>query len=116
MNAANRRATRAHIRHFVADAVARKRWAERVSPTWLAKASTVSRDMVEEYKSQSVKRLASQAMRYTRCRAFMPGAYSGWPGDKPANDLWRALADGTPARFYDYTVGAYVERIDGAAI
>jgi hypothetical protein len=73
--------------------------------------------MVAEYKSQTVKSLARRAMNYTRYRAFMPRAYSGWPGDKPANDLWRALADGTiPARFYDYTIGEYVERIGGAAI
>ncbi len=110
-----RKACRAQIRHFVAVAAERKAWALAVTPEWRKGASVMSLEGLREAETYSVRQLARQALEYGRLRAFMRGAYEGWPGDKPAHDLWQALANGTPARFYDSAAGEYVERVGGAA-
>ena len=86
-----RRASAAHIRHFIAQAVERKAWAATKPAVW-RDASQMSQEMLAEVRASSIKQIARKAMEYARYRAFMPGAYSGWPGDKPAHDLWQSLA------------------------
>jgi hypothetical protein len=110
----DKRATAAHIRHFVADAAAKKSWARSVPPQWRSGASTVSVNMLDGFLRDSVLQIARRSLSYARHRAFMSGAYSNWPGDKPAYDLWQSLCLRTPARFYCWQSGEYRERIGGA--
>ncbi|WP_242136970.1 hypothetical protein [Sphingomonas sp. TREG-RG-20F-R18-01] len=110
-----RRATAAHIRHFIADAIERKECAQNLPAKWWKGASKMSQDMMTERLQKSVKQLARESLDYSRYRAFMRGAYAGWPGDKPAHDLWQGLSDGTPVRFYSSKAGEYLERVGGAA-
>lgn len=90
----DRKATREHIHHFVTKAVERKQWAATMPANpddWPA--SEVSRDMLRNYRSKTVKQLARDSLDYARLRAFMRGAYDGYPGDRPARDLWEKLAN-----------------------
>lgn len=109
-----RKATRAHIRHFIGAALQDKAWAATMPANW--NASKMSCDHLDEIRLYSVRQLARKALEYARHRAFMPGAYAGYPGDRPARDLWEALRNGTPARYYDSVAREYVERIGGAAL
>ncbi|MEG3175809.1 hypothetical protein U1872_06175 [Sphingomonas sp. RB3P16] len=111
--APERRATRAHLRHFIADAVERKAAAKGivVPPDSRSPWDTGTIDA----QTFSVHQLARRALEYARFRAFMRGTYSDWPADKPARDFWQALALGQPARFYDPRAGEFVERVGGKA-
>lgn len=94
--APDRRATRAHIRYFIAEALKAKCNAAAFSDSWWAgrclQYDWAARDTVE-LLTQSVRQIARAKLEYARHRAFMPGAYANWPGDKPAFDSWQALTD-----------------------
>jgi hypothetical protein len=45
----------------------------------------------ERDRRASLLSIARGKLNYLRLRAFMPGAYSGYPGDRPATDRWNKL-------------------------
>jgi hypothetical protein len=45
----------------------------------------------ERDRRLSLLKIARTHLNYLRMRAFMGGAYEGWPGDRPATDKWNRL-------------------------
>lgn len=88
-----RRASRACIKHFVAEALERKKWASAVTPEWASGASDVSRRWVEELNRSTVHAVARRALNYCRMRSSLGlrSDGSGWAHDQPAFKLWTRL-------------------------
>ena len=94
---ADRKASRECIRYFIRLAMRDKIWALQCTPEWDDRASDMSRDMRDKYRSQSLHAMARGSLEYCRLRAFMKGAYPGWPGDRPAWLRWTKLNPGVTA-------------------
>ena len=92
-----KRAGVATIRHFVRAAALRRARAQAA----LAAADPRSCDYLlqreQEDAAKSLHVLARQGLEYARYRAAMPGAYPGFPGDRPAHQTWARLQAGGPA-------------------
>jgi hypothetical protein len=88
---ADNKASRTCIRHFVSEAVERKRWAENVSPEWLASASFMSAQWVRELRVLSVHQIARQNLENCRARAGMVLGGTGFPVNQPEHRLWASL-------------------------
>jgi hypothetical protein len=94
--APDRKASRACIRHHIAQAIRRKRWAQRLDPSWYEMASTVSKEWASDLLKKSIKAIARGTLNYQRYRAFASssgGSYAptGWPLDRPAREAWAKL-------------------------
>lgn len=106
---ADRRASRACIRHFIARAIEQKAWADGLPADWGSHVSDMSRQMAEGYRRDSVRTMARHSLEYARLRAFMAGAYGG-PGDRPAAELWQTLHGpaAQPVWYYSSAAGCNV--------
>lgn len=85
------KASRECLRWAIQKALADKAFARGVTAEWRANACGVSVDGVDRDLRESVLKLARRHVNYLRLRAFMRGAYSGYPDDRPATDQWNEL-------------------------
>lgn len=90
--ATGRKASRACIGHHVARAAEDFRRAR--DPEIVRQGGEMQSEMQIRYarqRRQSVHQIARGSLEYARLRAYMPGAYSGYPGDRPMHDEWFGL-------------------------
>lgn len=71
-----------------------KIWAfVKADENWYQRASGMSQEMRDQYRSKSIRDMATDHLNYIRMRAFLGVREneSGWPWDRPANLLWKKL-------------------------